>query len=105
MKKVNLKLNQLTLRERKSPEYYKAEARGLLKKYQPIDGNFGVLVKEFVFLARDLIGVDVLREIISDLQRHVCLKLNEEERDADSEEMIPLRNKIKQKNRRGHAYY
>lgn len=102
MKKVNLNLNRLTLRESKSPEFYKKEANSLLKKYQPTDRNFGVFVKEFVLLSRDLIEVEILRDIISELQRHLCLRLNKEERDADSEEMIPLRNKVKQKSRRGH---
>ena len=97
MKSLNLKLKRLSVQHNLPPSFYKEEAKYLLKKYNISDINFKFLFKEFVDKAKESVDVEVLRDVISDLQRHVALRYSKE--NNNEEEHFFVNNKIKQAKR------
>lgn len=98
MKKLNPKsidqsLRTLSLANSKPPAFYKKEARQALKKYSLSDRNFKHFFSEFVDLSKGSIETETLREVVSSLQKHLCIRINAEYNKIT--EMTPIRNKIK----------
>lgn len=98
MKRLDLDFKSLQLKGQLSREYYKKEARGVVKKYNQNDRNFKYFFLEFVDITKENVDVEALREAVSMLQRHVCLRINLEQ-STDSEPDV-IRNKIKSNKRR-----
>ncbi|ELA40971.1 uncharacterized protein VICG_02001 [Vittaforma corneae ATCC 50505] len=98
VKNVSLNLNSLSLANSLPPSFYQKEARVVLKRYNTNDRNFKFFFLEFLELSRDSVDIETLREAVSKLQRHVCMRINAE---RDTERIvIPIRNKIKIQKRR-----
>lgn len=98
IKSVSLNLTSLNIASSLPPSFYQKEARAVLKKYNTNDRNFKFFFSEFLELSKDSVDIETLREAVSRMQKHVCMRINTE---RDVERMaVPIRNKIKVHKRR-----
>jgi len=98
MSNIIFELKKLQINKRLDPKYYKKEATKILKQYNPFDKNFKYFFLEFIIQSKDNVEIETLRETISILQRHVCMRINKEQ-SSDSEPIF-IRDKIKHNKRR-----
>lgn len=87
MRKLALDLKHLRIKDELPQSYYRKEARQLMRRLSRPDKNFKYFFMEFISLAKENVETEALRETISDLQRYVCLRINQEH-STDSESSI-----------------
>lgn len=90
---IKLNLKNLNLSSSKSRNFYEDEALNILKKFNKSDPNFKYFVREIVMKSKEHVDTEILRDIVSNLQKHICMRINNEESSESC--LIPLRNKIK----------
>lgn len=89
MSKINFRLSKLTLKHSSKPRsFYEDEARKTLNSLDKSDQNIKYFLLETVKIARD---------IVSDLQRHICRRINDEE--SSDSECVKVRGRARHCNR------
>lgn len=96
-KPIKINMKSLDLKPSKSRNFYETEATSIIKKLNTSDRNFKYFLREVVLKSKEHVDVESLREIVSDLQRYICSRINEE--DSEDSYLVPLRNKIKKPKR------
>lgn len=84
---------------------HKAEARRTLSKCKVHDRNFKYFYLEFVESGKEYVDTDTLRNIISNLQKYVAVRISTENEDTlqvlrDKSAKAGIRNKIREKHKR-----
>lgn len=92
-KLIRLDLKSLDLKPTKTRQFYESEARITLGKLNKSDRNFKYFVREIMYKTKDNIDIEALRDIVSDLQKYICKRINQEESSESC--LLPIRDKIK----------
>ena len=87
-------IQNLDLKPGKTQEFYEKEAKNLLRGLNANDKNFKHFIFELIRLTKRSVETETWRILVSDLQKYICNRINEEEQDT-YDGMVPLRNDIK----------
>lgn len=101
MRKLALDLKCLKIKDGLSQSYYRKEARHVMRRLGRSDKNFRYFFMEFISLAKENVDVEALRETISELQKYVCLRINQEHRTESGPDIIRHKVKYSKKNHFG----
>lgn len=71
-RRIARSMGRLSIRESKPAEYYVREARAVAQKYDRGDPNYGHFCVEVVRQSREAMDEQMLRGLISELQRFVA---------------------------------